>query len=76
MRCVVRACVLYGLTNWSELPWWLVFKLIYKQLMLSDVCGCIGIRSEAEIRANTNYPPYVEQEMVLIDTHHRHLAAT
>ena len=44
--------------------------------MISDVCGSIGIRSEAEIRANTNYPPYVEQEMVLIDTHHRHLAAT
>ena len=44
--------------------------------MISDVCGSIGIGSEAEFRANTNYPPYVEQEMVLIDTHHRHLAAS
>ena len=38
--------------------------------MISDGCGCIGIRSEAKFRANTNYPPYVDEEMVLIDTTH------
>lgn len=38
--------------------------------MISDGCGCIGIRSEAKFRANTNYPPYVDEEMVLIDTQH------
>ena len=59
-----------GPRHCSRFRWFWCWKLIYKQLMISDGCGCIGIRSEAKFRANTNYPPYVDEEMVLIETQH------